>query len=70
MARRPVKPLPIPMRTRSGPAVCTSVVIAEAVTIGWRRLGISTPGPSTIRSVRSAAWFRTIQTSGYSAGES
>ncbi len=37
------------------PAALTMVVTAAAVTIGCRRLGISTRVPSTIRSINSAA---------------
>ena len=44
--------------------------MADAFTIGWRRLGTSTAVPSPIVSVRSAARASTIHTSGYSAGES
>jgi|SRR5271166_5492020 len=45
IVRRPVKPDPIAIATRAAPAIATSVAIAAAFTIGWRRLGTSTPGP-------------------------
>ena len=49
IVRRPVKPEPTATATRSGPAIDTSVAIAAAFTIGWRRLGTSTPGPRPMR---------------------
>ncbi len=64
MANRPVKPVPTATATRPGPAMSTSVPIAAAVTIGWRRLGMSTPGPSPMVEVRSAARHSCTQTSG------
>ena len=66
---RPVKPEPTATATRPG-AWSTSSAIAAALTIGWRRLGTSTPGPRPIRDVRSAHRYSTIHTSGISAGES
>ena len=33
----------------------TNVAIADAVAMGWRRLGMITPGPSSIREVLTAA---------------
>jgi hypothetical protein len=45
MARRPVKPVPMPIMTRLSPTSETSVAMAEAVTMGWRSDGIMTPGP-------------------------
>ena len=69
MAMRPVKPEPIPTFTRPG-AMSTSVATAAAVTTTWRRLGISTPGPSSMRRVRSAARPSVIHTSSCSAGVS
>ena len=44
--------------------------MAAALVMGWRRLGMSTPGPSPMRLVRSAARHSCTHTSGYSAGES
>ncbi len=55
--------------TRPG-ASCDRVLIAAAVTIGWRSDGIATPGPISIVDVRLAHSARIIHTSGYSAGES
>ena len=70
IARRPVKPLPTPITTRSGPTMSTNVAIADAVTIGWRSDGISTPGPSVMRDVRAPASASVIHTSSCSAGVS
>ena len=65
-----MNPLPTPTSTRPG-ASSTSVAIDAAVVIGWRRLGISTPGAEPDgRSVRSAQRASVMKTSGYSAGES
>jgi len=69
MARRPVNPVPNPITTRPG-AIATSAAVAAALTIGWRRVGMSTPGPSPIRSVRSAANANDIHTSGLCWGVS
>ena len=44
--------------------------MAAALVIGWRRLGMRTPGPRPIVDVRSAQRDSITQTSGYSAGES
>ena len=70
IAIRPVNPDPTATVTRSVPASSTSVAIAAALVIGWRLLGTRTPGPSPMRSVRSAARQSCTQTSGYSGGES
>src|SRR5262249_60553173 len=51
---RPVKPDPTPTTTRAA-ASPARVAMAAALAIGWRRLGISTPGPRPMRSVHSAA---------------
>jgi len=59
-----VNPDPIATATRAGPAIDASVAIAAAFVIGWRRLGTSTPGPSPMRVVRSAARQSCTQTSG------
>lgn len=64
-----MNPLPTPTTTRPGANV-SSVDIAAAVTIGCRKLGMSTPGPSPILVVRSAASAKTIHTSANTAGES
>ena len=69
IARRPVKPVPNETATRPG-ASPTSVAVAAAFVIGWRRLGTSTPGPRPIREVRSAASASDIQTSGLCCGVS
>ena len=61
-AARPVKPVPMPMATRSG-ASSTSEAIDAAASIGWRRLGIITPVPSPIVAVRSALRARAMNTS-------
>jgi hypothetical protein len=61
--------VPKEMVTRPG-ASAVSVAVAAALTIGCRRLGTSTPGPSPIRSVRSAASASVIQTSGLCCGVS
>ena len=50
---RPVNPAPSATATRSG-ARSARVATAAAVTIGWRRLGTSTAGPSPMTCVRSA----------------
>ena len=55
--------------TRAG-ASASSAAAAEAFTIGWRRLGTSTPGPKPILVVRSAASANIIHTSGLSCGAS
>lgn len=70
MAYRPVKPVPTATAARSGPTSSTSMAIPAALTMGWRRLGISTPGPSPIREVRAALQASIAHTSGYRAGES
>ena len=59
---RPVKPAPSATATRPG-ASSSSVATAAALTIGWRRLGTSTAGPSPIVAVRSAARASVIHTS-------
>ena len=69
IALRPVNPVPNETTTRPG-ASPTSVAIAAAFVIGWRRLGTSTPGPRPIRLVRSAARASAIHTSGINGGES
>ena len=53
IASRPVKPAPKATASRPG-ASSASVAMAAACVIGWRRWGTSTPGPSPMRSVRSA----------------
>jgi hypothetical protein len=70
MARRPVKPVPMPIMTRLSPTSETSVAMAEAVTMGWRSDGIMTPGPRRMRRVRAAASASVIQQSSCSAGVS
>ena len=60
---RPVKPAPMATDTRSG-AAAASVAMAAALTMGWRRLGTSTAGPSPMTLVRAAARASTIHTSG------
>ena len=52
-ACRPVNPVPMAATVRPG-ARLSRVAIALACTSTWRRLGMSTAGPSPIRSVRSA----------------
>ncbi len=69
MARRPVKPVPNEIATRPG-ARAARVAVAAAFTIGCRRLGTSTPGPSPIRSVCCAASASVIHTSGLCCGVS
>ena len=70
MARRPVKPAPMPTTTRFLPTSETNVAIAEAVTMGWRNEGIITPGPRRMRRVRVAASANVIQQSSCRAGVS
>jgi len=43
-ARAPANPVPNATATRPG-ASAVSAAVAEALTIGWRRVGTSTPGP-------------------------
>ena len=54
MARRPVKPVPMPMSIRPG-ASLFRVAKALAVTAAMRLEGISTPVPSRMRLVFTAA---------------
>jgi len=69
IARRPLKPVPNATATRPG-ASAASPAVAAALTIGWRRLGTSTPGPRPMRRVRAAARASSIQTSGLCCGVS
>lgn len=69
MARRPLNPVPKATATRPG-ASAQSAAVAEALTIGWRRLETTTPGPRPMRSVRSAASASVIHTSGLCCGVS
>ena len=64
-----MKPVPNDTATRPG-AIASSVAVPAAFTIGWRRLGMSTPGPRPIRDVRSAASANDIHTSGEFCGVS
>jgi hypothetical protein len=69
MARRAV--YPVPNAATSLPGASSSIVaMAEAVTMGWRRLGTATPVPRPIRLVASAARASATQTSVSRAGES
>ena len=68
-ARRPVKPEPMAYAVRPA-AIDSSVAMAEAVVSGWRRLGISTAGPSPMVDVAWAHSARCIHTSSCSAGVS
>ena len=69
MALRPLYPVPKATTTRPG-ASASNAAVAAALTIGCRRDGTSTPGPSPMRSVRSAASAISIQTSGLCWGVS
>src|SRR5581483_4288074 len=69
MAYPPVNPAPTAIATRPG-ASAASVASAAAFVIGWRRLGISTAGPSPMTDVRDAASANAIHTSDAMAGES
>ena len=69
MTKRPVKPVPSAAAARPG-ASCSSVAIADALTIGWRSDGTSTAGPSPIVEVTSAHRASDIQQSPKRAGES
>ena len=62
IASRAVKPVPNVTARRPG-ASSLSVAIADAVTIGWRRLGTATAVPTPIRSVASAARASATHTS-------
>ena len=64
-----MNPEPIAYAVRPA-ASDSSVAIADAVTSGWRRLGISTAGPSPIVDVAWAHRARCIHTSSCSAGVS
>jgi hypothetical protein len=69
IAARPEKPVPNAAMTRPGASWCNETVCA-ALTSGRRWVGISTPGPSSIVEVTSAARCNPTHTSSRSNGVS
>jgi hypothetical protein len=68
-ARVPLNPVPNATATRPG-ASADNIADPEALTIGWRSVGTSTPRPRPIRLVCCAARASMAQTSGLCAGVS